>query len=848
MEPCDRLITHSDAPMDAEVDVRRPWARRFDRAIELLLTALLAFGPLAFGVVAAWSEQIVIGLAAALVLVFLVQRAFITPQPLVWTWAYVPMAVFVLIAVLQLMPLPASVIRAISPETAILKTQLLGDLPGADEALRHMRLTLYAHATKHDLRLLLAVAAVFFVVVNVYRDPSRIKRLLLSVAIIAGAVGVLALAQDLVGNGRIYWIVPAYDRARSGTFINHSHFGQFMNLSIGAALALLLVLVYEAFAHRRTTPSDVLEYIRSSEATIGKLLAAVIVVGAAAVFVSLTRGGMVSMLVAATVTTVVLTSRQSLRGRGWIIVLVALGAFVCVLWIGFDQVYDRMATLDDLTEYQGRWQMIEQSIEAWKKFPAFGAGLGTYEVVYPMFDRGDTMSLATHAENEYVQALAETGAGGALALAMFGLVVWAGYAASVRAGSVPIRSAAYGLGFGLVAVMVHSLSDFGQHLPANTMLTAVCCALLIALTHLRSDFGAPAGRSGRRMVHAFAPAVLLLVAAGGFGWALLGANAARVAERHWNKTQLAVRQMEPVQWRSSEAAAEYLFRHAIAAVQAQPDNIHYRHRLGVYMWSSLVPFVDPNTDALDPQAFPWARRIVEDLHRARPLCPTFGVLISLAGQIERFALADPNGAPHIRMGYRLAPCNAAVCFAAARIDAEEARVEEAFDKLCRAALLDGRYFAQAASLCTDDLARPDLALALAGDNAGRLSQVADLLAASDRHTELAQQARAGAISLLAARSTQADAPASTHVSLARADVERGDVDSAIDRYRLALRKSYNQVGWHYELAGLLARAGRTEEAMHEARICLRLRPNYAPARRLIEELSTRPVEPVASGR
>ncbi|HPC97167.1 MAG TPA: O-antigen ligase family protein [Sedimentisphaerales bacterium] len=848
MEPCDRLMNHSGIQMLQQVGARGCRARRLDLVIEILLTALLAFGPLAFGVVAAWSEQVVITLAAALVLAFLVQRAFLAPQPLVWTWAYVPVALFLLIAVLQLMPLPVSVVRAISPETAILKTQLLGDLPGADEALQRMRLTFYPHATKHDLRLALAIAAVFFVVVNVYRDPMRIKRLLLSIAIVAGIVGLLALAQDLVGNGRIYWIVPAYDRARSGTFINHSHFGQFMNLSIGATLALLLVLVYEAFADRRATPSDVLEYLRSSEANLVKLLGVAIVVGAAAVFVSLTRGGMVSMLVAAAVTTIVLSSRQSLRGRGWIIVLIALCAFVCVLWIGFDQVYDRMATLDDLTEYHGRWQMIEQSIEVWKKFPAFGAGLGTYEVVYPMFDWGDTMSLATHAENEYVQTLAETGAVGVLALAMFGLLVWVGYARCVRETHVPIRSAAYGLGFGLIAVLVHSLSDFGQHLPANAMLTAVCCALLIALTHLRSDVGTPADRSGRRMAMAFAPAVLLLVAAGGFGWALLGANAARVAEGHWNKAQLAARQMETIQWRSSAAAAEYLFRHAIAATEAEPDSIQYRHRLGVYMWSSLSPFTDPNTDALDAQAFPWARRIVEDLHRARPLCPTFGVLLSLAGQIERFALADPNGAAHIRMGYRLAPCNAAVCFAAARIDAEEARTEEAFEKLARAALLDGGYFARAAALCINDLARPDLALTLAGDNAGRLSQVADLLGASDRHGELAQQARTRAIGLLAERSTDSDAPASTHVSLARADVERGDVDSAIDRYRLALRKSYHQAGWHYELASLLARAGRAEEAMHEARICLRLRSNYAPAKRLVEELSTQPVEPVASDR
>ncbi len=847
MDPYERLLADIDSHTRETVGHRNLLALRFDQAIEFLLIALLAFGPLAFGVVHAWSEQVVIGLAAALAVLFLVKRTFITPEPFVWTWTYVPIAVFILVAVFQLVPLPAAVIGAISPDTAILKTELLGDLPNAAEVLSKTSLTFYGRATKHDLRLVLAIAAVFFIVVNVYREPARIKRLLLSIALIAGAIGVLALAQDVAGNGRIYWSVPAYDQARSGTFINHSHFGQFMNLSIGAALALLLVLVYEAFAHRKVTPSDVVEYIRSSEATVVKLLMVMIVIGAAAVFLSLTRGGMVSMLVAAVLTTVVLSSRQSLRERGWIIVLVALGAFVCVLWIGFDQVYDRMATLDNLTEYHGRWQMIEQTIGAWKKFPAFGTGLGTYEVVYPMFDRGDTASLATHAENEYVQALAETGAVGIGALAAFGILVWVCYAKSVRAGSVPIRSAAYGLGFGLIAILVHSLSDFGQHLPANAMLTAVCCALLVALTHLQSRTAQFASES-HRVGFAVAPLALLLVVAGGFGWAMLGANAARVAEAHWDKAQIAGQQLEADEWRGSDEVSEYLFSHAAAAMDAEPDNIHYRHRLGVYRWLSLTPFVDPNSDELDPQAVPWARQIVEDLHQVRPLCPTFGVLTCLAGEIEKFALADPNGAEHILQGYRLAPCNAAVCFAAARIDAEEGRAEEAFEKLSRAVLLDGRYFGQAASLCVDSLARPDLALQLAGDQAGRLSNVADLLAASDQHAELVQQARAKALGLLAARSEDPDAPASTHVSLARGDVERGDIASAIDRYRLALRKNYDQVGWHYELAGLLARAGRVDEAIHEAQICLRLRSNYGPAKRLIEELSVLLVEPVASGR
>ena len=102
--------------------------------------------------------------------------------------------------------------------------------------------------------------------------------------------------------------------------------------------------------------------------------------------------------------------------------------------------------------------------------------------------------------------------------------------------------------------------------------------------------------------------------------------------------------------------------------------------------------------------------------------------------------------------------------------------------------------------------------------------------------------------LLAQRAKDPDAPASTHIAVARHDAGRGEVDAAIERYRLALRKDYDQVGWHYELACLLARVGRVAEAMHEARICLRLRQDYTPARRLLEELAVRPPGPsVAAG-
>jgi len=571
---------------------------------------------------------------------------------------------------------------------------------------------------------------------------------------------------------------------------------------------------------------------------------------------------MVSMLIAAGFTTMMLSWRQSLKGRGWILVLLALGAFICVLWVGFDQVYDRLATLREFNRAEGgRWQIVKDIALAWTKFPVFGAGLGTHEVVYPMLDRSTIAAMAMHAENEYAQAAEETGLVGFLALGLLGVGVWVSYARSMNVGSVPIRSAAYGLGFGLLAILIHSLSDFGQHLPANAMLSAVCCGLLIALNQPDREPERCRTDLRRHVVldHAWRP-IALSVVIGVSIWAMLGANGARVAQGHWSKALAAEQHLQASEWWAPQEAYEYLFTHATAAAEAEPDNIQYRHWLGVYKWLSLTPYADPNTRQLPPEALPWVRQIVQELHQARPLCPTFGALYCIVGEIEQFVLGDPNGAEQIRKGYRLAPCDAAACFAAARIDARQGKAEEAFEKLARAVQLDGNYFQRSARLCANDLNRGDLALRLAGNDAGRLAYVGNLLAslgkvsdplasAADRppgssdHQQLADEAGARAFEQLKLRCEKPGAPASAHASLANLYRQQGNLEATIEHYQRAVRLDYDQVAWHYALAQSLAQVNRLDEALHEAEICLRLRPDYAPAKSLMKELSTRPATP-----
>jgi len=825
------------------LDNTRPVLSRFDAAIEMMVIGLLAFMPLAFGVVHAWSEEVVVVLSGAVVVCFLLRIVFFGGPGIVWSWSYIPLTLFVLMVVFQLVPLPADVVGLISPNTAALKTELLGDLPNPDRALEPMTLSFYPHATAHDLRLVLAVAGVFVVVLNVFRRKDQIKRLLMAITIIGGVVAVITLAQNIFGNGKIYWFVPTrYGGAHSGPFVNHSNYGQFMNLSIGAAFGLLCVKLHETFAGRRSTPAGIIEFLTSRAAKTLWLLPLMMGLCVAAVFVSLTRGGMVSLLAAMGFTTLLLTSRRSLRSHGWIMAVMALIAFTCILYVGFDAVYDRLATLRDLDEAEsGRMQILKDIWVVWTKFPVFGTGLGTHLVVYPMFDSSTITALAAHAENEYAQAAEETGLVGLGLLVIFGIIVWLNYARNVRKSNSSIHLATYGLGFGILAILVHSLSDFGQHLPANSVLSATLCALLLVLGR-RKDNTRHEYAGNTRRVCVVVPACILLVGSlAVWAWAIVGADNARVAQAHWRQGRDIGRALENRDWQGSEQEYASAISSAAAASDREPRNIEYRYRLNLYRWRAISQTKDPDTGeiVISEDLMPEVLDIVDEFHEARAICPTYGPTYSTVGQIEAFVLHDDSGSSRIRKGFRLAPCSPTACFVAGYLDVMEGKDEDCIEKFERAMQLDGNLFRRVADVYANHLSRPRLAITAAGDNIGRLGYVVTILD-DMQYADLADEVREKMKGLLETRCSDPDVPASALISLGNIYRKQQDNEAAIKCYRRALTLNYSQVHWRLELARMLADARRIQEAMQEARTCLQLRPQFKAAEKLIEDLSVQP--------
>lgn len=814
---------------------------RWDMAIEATLAAMLAFMPLAFGTVDAWSELIALGFAAVLSLAVVLRVAVDRTYHLPWTWAYLPLALFVLLIVFQLAPLDRDWINRLSPAAAATRDELLGadGMSPAANTLDLATISMYPPATAHGLRMVLVGAAVFFVTAATFRTTPQIKRLLLIVFVIGCAEAALALLQIFTRADRLYWTFDAgTDRITSGSFVNYSNFSQFMNLSLGAGLALLVLRLHEErLSHGRD--DDLARPFGGANLAQHSGLLAGLILCALAVLASLSRNGAISMVVAGAVVGTALLVRGTLSRRGWVLAMLPLGALAFVLVFGFDAVYRRLATLGERDSLASRWDLTLGTLRAWLAFPIWGAGLGTHEYVYPRFDQSTSAYFAGHADNDYAQLLEETGILGAALVLGFLAVIVALLVRLCRRGRTASSAAAFGLAFGLLAAAIHSATDFGQHLPAVFCLSAVTCALAVQLA--RIDRGAVQPSLGRRAMawrRGFAVAAVAALALG-WGWALRDAYAAHVGEMWWaaaydldNAIQIAGPDARDDDYADLLAATEQ-------ACAADPDNVLYAYTLNLYRWRAMSREADPATGQvrLDAEALPLVARIADELTAVRRLCPTYGPPYAFEGQLRLLVLGDQRGATLIEHGVRLAPYDPSTCLIAGEVAARAGRGEEATSLLRRAVALSPYLFHDAISVALDELNRPELALELADDDPARLTELANLAASREAGAALADRARRAAEDALRTRVKNGTASPPELATLAAIDAQHGDNDSAAALYFEALQAKYDQIDWRLARARALVAAHRPQEALDEAKRCLRVRPEHPAAKALADELT-----------
>ena len=471
------------------------------------------------------------------------------------------------------------------------------------------------------------------------------------------------------------------------------------------------------------------------------------------------------MLATASITIVILRIKAPARSK--VVAGVSLLVAVIVLamaWIGLEKVYHRFASITETNAGNWRGQMLKDLTHAWKQFPIFGTGLGTHSVIYPIYDRSQVAAVATHAENEYAQTMTETGAIGIALVVMFAVMIWINYARAIRGRFTSIGAMAIGLGYGLTAILVHSVSDFGQHIPADAALTAITCGLLVSLARQRKqrteNAGAPEEFRGSVPIRIIIATVLFTAC----GLALYHSYRLHTAESEFQLARTIEDRLRQSNWQGANSDFASMIIHAQAAHDIRPGNVEYAYWLAIYRWKWIS--VQPDATS-NPRYLEFARRIADELNHVRLTCPTFGLPASIAGQIELFVLHDSRGANDIRVGSELNRNDPTAVFVDGQLAASEGRWDDSLSRMKHYADITPGGAVEVVELYVNDCNRPDLGLRAAEGYAPALDRLAELLAQKGGDVQIIDAARQQAASLRLASADQKGAGIGELITAAR---------------------------------------------------------------------------------
>jgi tetratricopeptide (TPR) repeat protein/O-antigen ligase len=755
---------------------------------------------------------------------------------LVRSWAYWPMGLFIALMLLQVMPLPASVVAMLSPSAARLRSELTPDLQ-----LPTQTLSLYAELTIQNLRVILGLIAVFVTVLAVYRRPWHMQRLLIMIGLVAAFYASIAVYHQIIGSRRLMGVLPISIGAQGGPLVNRNNWAQFANIGLGAIVALMLYRIRRGTEGGRLNLRDLRTAMGDADVRlVGVLLVLAIVVAISSVL-TLSRGGAISLGAGLILTCILLSLQSGQAIRGWLFAGIGVVIALAALLVGAEAFLNRVGTLGAEGELErSRLELIRSVLGAFADFPAVGSGLGSFPVVFPMYDQTGSGLVADHADSDWAQLLMEGGiVGFALAVWFAGMVLLAWWKMlRGRAGSASAIAA--GLGIGFVAIVLHSAADLGQHLPAVAMLTACISAMLINLPASRRsrDNPQPAGPVMMPRRFGIALTALLMI---GMGWASVDALRASLAEREFIRAYAMEQRLRNLDWLGTDDEYRQLLGPARRAFEMRPGNAHYRYWHSVYAVQYLEAGRDAQTGRLqfNPAEVVQVR---DGFDAVRRLAPTFGPAHSSGGDLRRRYLNDTAGDAMVRIGRRLSPGNADAAVAAGAMELDHGNIPDAIAAFTQAATVEPAYRTTTARLLRD-ADQHDAALAIARASIESL----DALRASyadDQTTHRAAIDRATK-QLLIDRAAAGSLSGAQLARLGQMHRDDNEPELAASRYREALRRDPANTNWRWSLALALHDAGDVDGSLDEAQRVADARPTDASVRDFIAALrapATRPVQ------
>lgn len=308
---------------------------------------------------------------------------------------------------------------------------------------------------------LLAYVAVFWLALQLGRDPDRAWQLVRWFTWGSAAYAIYGLANYFAGNRLLLWYERwAYHDDLTATFVNRNHYATMAAFGILAATALAI----RAFKTKwRLADRSLPPLHRFTEGLIGSSLIYVIVtvVIAMAWLQTHSRLGFAAGAMGMAVLLVLLRTSGTIRGRATLAATILLPIFLIAV-----SGRGTMARLD-ATQAFDRTALFSLVSAAVESSPWAGYGYGSFPLVFQMF-RDPTVPPGleyTEAHSSYLELAFELGIGGAGA--MVAGLIWIvainirGTYRRRRESMIPAMAVA-----AATVVAIHSLADFSLQIPA----------------------------------------------------------------------------------------------------------------------------------------------------------------------------------------------------------------------------------------------------------------------------------------------------------------------------------------------------------------------------------------------
>lgn len=399
--------------------------------------------------------------------------------------------------------------------------------------------------TVRYLALGLAYSFLFLLIISLFYTRRRVT-LVLSVLVISGLFQAFYGAMMVLsGSEWLFGVAKEHGRGLvTGTFVNRNHLAGYLEMTLAAGIGLMLAL-------RTGQPLDwrnVLELLLGPKARL-RLALIVMVIG---LVMTHSRGGNVAFITALLLVGAVFVLRfPEHRWRNGLVLvsIIVIDVLVISHFFGLERLRERLSgteisvTLEvagpapeaggapatevrstgvdaflrvrpsgedlrlvfDMNDLRG--PLFSYTLPLALERTWIGYGAGSFETVFIARSGPGVGARIDHAHNDYLQFWTEYGLIGVLPLAVF---VMGSLGCALRA--LFDRTSLYrsGVGFGMamaiVAILIHSWSDFNLQIPANAAtFIAICAIAVLAPLHAarRTRPGRRAERSAKARDHVF---------------------------------------------------------------------------------------------------------------------------------------------------------------------------------------------------------------------------------------------------------------------------------------------------------------------------------------------------------